>query len=68
MEPKLRYAVIPSAQEGWQEERLGAPVLSDVIDVRLVDAGGSLGSLLGIAPTDRLFEITRSQPWPSRSR
>ncbi len=58
VEPKLRYAVIPSAQEGWHEERLGAPVLSEIIDVRLVDAGGSLGSLLAIAPSDRLFEIT----------
>jgi GntR family transcriptional regulator len=56
--PKLGYEAIATAREWRHEDLTRRAELSEVIDVRLVVAGGNLGALLHIAPSSRLFEIT----------
>jgi GntR family transcriptional regulator len=56
--PKLLYNAVAAAQEWRAGDLSGRPVLSVIIDVRLVVAGGNLGTLLAISPDARLFEIT----------
>jgi GntR family transcriptional regulator len=56
--PKLLYDAVAAAQEWRSADASGRPVLSEVIDVRLVVAGGNLGKLLGVPADARLFEIT----------
>ena len=56
--PKLIYDAVATAQEWRPGEVPGRTVLSEVIDVRQVVAGGSLGTLLKVPADARLFEIT----------
>jgi DNA-binding GntR family transcriptional regulator len=56
--PKLLYDAVAAAREWRHEDLARRSVLSEVIDVRLVVAGGNLGALLRVPPTGRLFEIT----------
>jgi GntR family transcriptional regulator len=57
--PKLLYDAVAAAQE-WRSggDVPARTVLSEVIDVRLVVAGGNLGTLLKVPADARLFEIT----------
>jgi GntR family transcriptional regulator len=56
--PKLLYDAVAAAQEWRSGDVPGRTVLSEVIDVRLVVAGGNLGTLLEVPADARLFEIT----------
>lgn len=56
--PKLLYDAVAAAREWRSGDVPGRPVLSEVIDVRLVVAGRNLGTLLGMPADGRLFEIT----------
>ena len=56
--PKLAYDAVAGAQEWRSGELPGRTVLSEVIDVRQVVAGGNLGTLLKVPADARLFEIT----------
>jgi len=57
-QPKLRYGAVATAQEWLQEEMPERAELAEVIDVRLVNAGGNLGKLLQIPGASQLFEVT----------
>jgi GntR family transcriptional regulator len=57
-QPKLRYEAVATAQEWLHEDMSERAVLAEVIDVRLVNAGGNLGKLLRIPAASQLFEIT----------
>jgi GntR family transcriptional regulator len=56
--PKLLYEAVATAREWRHEDLARRAVLSEVIDVRLVVAGGNLGGLLEVPATSRLFEVT----------
>jgi GntR family transcriptional regulator len=56
--PKLLYDAVATAQEWRSGDVPEGTVLSEVIDVRLVVAGGNLGALLKVPADARLFEIT----------
>ena len=56
--PKLLYDAVAAAREWRHEDLARRSVLSELIDVRLVLAGGNLGGLLRVPPTSRLFEVT----------
>ncbi|WP_147263050.1 GntR family transcriptional regulator [Geodermatophilus sp. TF02-6] len=56
--PKLLYDAVAAAQEWRSGDLSRRPVLARVVDVRVVVAGGNLGTLLGVPPDARLFEIT----------
>jgi GntR family transcriptional regulator len=56
--PKLLYDAVAAAQEWRTGDVTRRPVLSEIIDVRQVVAGGNLGTLLGVPADARLFEIT----------
>jgi GntR family transcriptional regulator len=56
--PKLLYDAVAAAQEWRSGDVPGRTVLSEVIDVRLVVAGGNLGTLLKVPADALLFEIT----------
>jgi GntR family transcriptional regulator len=55
-QPKLQYDAVPTAHD-WPDAT-HRTVLAEVIDVRLVPAGGNLAALLGVPASDQLFEIT----------
>jgi GntR family transcriptional regulator len=57
-QPKLRYGAVATAQEWLHEDLSERAELSEVIDVRLVNAGGNLGKLLHIPGASQLFEVT----------
>jgi GntR family transcriptional regulator len=57
-QPKLRYDAVATAQEWLHEDMSERAVLAEVIDVRLVNAGGNLGKLLQVPAANQLFEIT----------
>jgi GntR family transcriptional regulator len=56
--PKLRYDAVATAREWRREDLARRAVLSEVVDVRLVVAGGNLGALLRVPAISRLFEVT----------
>lgn len=56
--PKLLYDAVATAREWRHEDLTQRATLSEVIDVRQIVAGGSLGCLLQIPPSSLLFEIT----------
>lgn len=56
--PKLLYDAVATAREWRHGDLTERATLSEVIDVRQVVAGGSLGTLLQISPSSRMFEIT----------
>lgn len=56
--PKLLYDAVAAAREWRHEDLSRRAVLAELIDVRLVLAGGNLGGLLGVPSSSRLFEIT----------
>jgi GntR family transcriptional regulator len=56
--PKLLYDAVAASREWRGEDLTRQAVLAEVIDVRLVVAGGNLGALLQVSATARLFEIT----------
>jgi GntR family transcriptional regulator len=56
--PKLLYDAVAAALEWRSGDLLGRTVLAEVIDVRLVVAGGNLGRLLEVPADAQLFEIT----------
>jgi GntR family transcriptional regulator len=56
--PKLLYDAVAAAQDWRSGDMPGRTVLSEVIDVRLVVAGGNLGTLLEVPADAQLFEIT----------
>jgi GntR family transcriptional regulator len=57
-EPKLRYDAVTTAKQWRYEDMSRRTTLAEIIDVRLVRAGGNLGKLLRIASSAELFEIT----------
>jgi GntR family transcriptional regulator len=57
-QPKLRYGAVATAQEWLQEEMSERAKLAEVIDVRLINAGGNLGKLLQTSDASQLFEVT----------
>ena len=56
--PKLLYDAVAAAQEWRHEDLSRRAALAEVVDVRLVVAGGNLGKLLGVPASARLFEVT----------
>ena len=56
-QPKLQYDAVATTADG-QPDTARRVVLAEVIEVRLVPAGGNLAALLGVPASDRLFEIT----------
>jgi GntR family transcriptional regulator len=57
-QPKLRYGAVATAQEWLHEEMSVRAELAEVIDVRLIMAGGNLGKLLQTSHASQLFEVT----------
>jgi GntR family transcriptional regulator len=57
-QPKLGYNAVTTAQEWRNEDLSRRAVLSEVIDVRLINAGNNLANLLQVPPSEQLFEVT----------
>ncbi|MCW2781805.1 MAG: transcriptional regulator, GntR family [Marmoricola sp.] len=57
-QPKLRYGAVATAQEWLHEDMAERAQLAEIIDVRLVNAGGNMGKLLQVPAASQLFEVT----------
>ena len=59
-EPKFEFEAIRSQFPPWgsQRRRVEPPRLKTVIDVRLGEAGGLMGQILGVQPDQKIFEVT----------
>lgn len=56
-EPKFRYEAVAAAA-GWQQRTEATAELSRLISSARVQVGGHIGRLLGLSPSDEVFELT----------
>ncbi|MDT5011665.1 MAG: GntR family transcriptional regulator, N-acetylglucosamine utilization regulator [Mycobacterium sp.] len=57
-QPKLQYNAVNTVQEWRNEDLSRRAVLSEVIDVRLINAGNNLAHFLQVPSSEQLFEVT----------